>query len=140
MSTVFYYLLKQPGIMHRLQVEIRSFFKSYDEINALSTTNLPYTVAVIREAMRIYPPLALALPRIVPEGGDTIDGNFVPAGVRHARYRRKIESNFYRPWCQHTLLQRAWTRKTSKTRGRFAPRGGLERVDETCETHRSLSR
>jgi cytochrome P450 len=107
MSTVFYYLLKQPDIMHRLQLEIRSYFKSYDEITALSTNNLPFMIAVIREAMRVYPPLALALPRVVPEGGDTIDGHFVPAGVRHARYERNTYSNFYRPRCQHILLQRA---------------------------------
>jgi cytochrome P450 len=83
MSTVFYYLLKRPDIMQQLQAEVRSSFKSYEEITALSTTtDLPFMITVIREAMRIYPPLALALPRIVPEGGDTIDGRFVPAGVR----------------------------------------------------------
>jgi cytochrome P450 len=81
MSTVFYYLLKEPDVMRQLQGEIRSSFKLYDEITALSTTDLPFLVAVIREAMRIYPPLALALPRIVPHSGDTIDGHFVPAGV-----------------------------------------------------------
>lgn len=85
MGTVFYYLLKQPNVMQQLQAEIRSTFGSYDEITARSTNNLEFLIAVIREAMRIYPPVPLALPRIVPEGGDTIDGRFVPAGVICAR-------------------------------------------------------
>ncbi len=38
--------------------------------------------AVILEGLRIYPPLPFALPRVVPEGGDTVDGHFLPAGVR----------------------------------------------------------
>ena len=31
--------------------------------------------------MRIYPPLPFALPRVVPAGGDTVDGHFLPEGV-----------------------------------------------------------
>jgi cytochrome P450 len=84
MSTVFYYLLKYPELMQRVKAEVCSSFKSYDDIDALSTINLPYMIATIREALRIYPPLPLGLPRVVPEGGETIDGHFVPAGVRLA--------------------------------------------------------
>jgi cytochrome P450 len=83
-GSVFYFLLKEYDVMKKLQREIRSSFRLYDDITALSTTDLPFLVAVIREAMRMYPPLALALPRIMPHGGDTIDGHFVPAGVGFA--------------------------------------------------------
>ena len=31
--------------------------------------------------MRIYAPLPLGLPRVVPRGGDTVDGHFLPAEV-----------------------------------------------------------
>ena len=31
--------------------------------------------------MRIFPPLPFALPRVVPAGGDTVDGHFLPEGV-----------------------------------------------------------
>jgi hypothetical protein len=106
MSTVFYYLLKEPDVMRKLKHEICSSFKSYDEITALSTTDLPFLVAVIREAMRIYPPLALALPRIVPHGGDTIDGHIIPAGVRFVHSKRKHDANTIRPKCQQIHLQR----------------------------------
>lgn len=67
--------------MHRLQQEIRSAFKSYDEIDGTSTQPLKYLNAVALEAMRIYPPLPFALPRVVPPGGDTVEGHFLPEGV-----------------------------------------------------------
>ncbi|KAH5479181.1 hypothetical protein HBI52_224610 [Parastagonospora nodorum] len=101
MGTVFYYLLKRSDIMQRLQAEIRSSVESYNEITALSTNNLPFLIAVIREAMRIYPPVPLALPRIVPEGGDTIDGRFVPAGTgvsTHPFAACLDAKNFEDPW------------------------------------------
>jgi cytochrome P450 len=64
-----------------LQQEIRSAFKTYSEIDGTSTIPLKYLSAVALEAMRIYPPLPFALPRVVPAGGDTVDGHFLPEGV-----------------------------------------------------------
>lgn len=66
----------------KLQEEIRTAFRSYDEINAISTIPLSYLQAVALEGMRMYPPLPLGLPRVVPAGGDTVDGYFLPGGVR----------------------------------------------------------
>ncbi|OTB04031.1 hypothetical protein M426DRAFT_73617 [Hypoxylon sp. CI-4A] len=81
LSCMLYYLLKNPAIMAKLQKEIRTQFRSYDEINSLSTLPLKYLKAVILEGLRIYPPLPFALPRVVPDGGDTVDGIFLPAGT-----------------------------------------------------------
>lgn len=78
---MIYYLLRYPTIYSKLQYEICSAFKTYHEINANSTANLKYLHAVALEGMRMYPPLPFALPRVVPEGGDTVDGHFLPAGV-----------------------------------------------------------
>jgi hypothetical protein len=139
MSTVFYYLLKRPDVMTQLQAEVRSSFKSYNEITALSTTDLPFMMAVIREAMRIYPPLALALPRVVPQGGDTVDGHFIPTGVRFAQPKQGHYANSIRRKCQQIHLQRAWTRITLRIRGRFVLSDGLERAGRMCETRRSPS-
>lgn len=44
--------------------------------------NLPYLNAVINEGLRIAPPSVIGVPRIVPKGGDTICGQWVPEGVR----------------------------------------------------------
>ncbi|KAL4978762.1 benzoate 4-monooxygenase cytochrome P450 [Aspergillus desertorum] len=81
LSCIMYYLMRNPPVMIKLQEEIRSAFHAYDEINALSTSPLKYLQAVILEGLRIYPPLPFALPRVVPEGGDTVDGHFLPAGT-----------------------------------------------------------
>lgn len=77
-----FYLLRNPSLMRTLQEEVRSAFESYGDIDAGSTASLKYLKAVAQEAMRIYPPLPFALPRVVPKGGATVDGNFLPGGVR----------------------------------------------------------
>lgn len=81
LSCITYYLLRNPEVSRKLQDEIRGAFKSYDEINARSTTSLKYLNAVCLEGMRIYAPLPFPLPRIVPEGGDTVDGHHLPANT-----------------------------------------------------------
>ncbi|KAK7178809.1 cytochrome P450 [Paraphaeosphaeria sporulosa] len=81
LSTIVYYLLHTPDAMAILKCEIMSSFKTYAEISAASTNNLKYLRAVILEGMRMYPPLPFALPRVVPEGGDIVDGHYVPAGT-----------------------------------------------------------
>ncbi|KAI0396354.1 cytochrome P450 [Xylariaceae sp. FL0594] len=81
LSTITYHLLRFPDVYRKLKEEIRSEFQSYDQINAKSTLHLKYLNAVIYEGMRIYSPLPFALPRVVPEGGDTVDGHFIPGGV-----------------------------------------------------------
>ncbi|KEQ98174.1 hypothetical protein AUEXF2481DRAFT_2148 [Aureobasidium subglaciale EXF-2481] len=81
LACVSYYLMRNPPVLEKLQREIRSAFNSYDEIDAKRTAQLPYLNAVCLEGMRLYAPLPLGLPRVVPEGGDTVDGYFLPAGV-----------------------------------------------------------
>ncbi len=81
LSYIIYYLLKTPKAERRLKEEIRKSFTSYEEINAASSAMLVYLNAVCLECLRIYPPLPFALPREVPEGGDSVDGIFPPAGV-----------------------------------------------------------
>lgn len=82
LSAINYYLIRTPHARKLLQDEIRSSFKSYEDINATSTAPLKYMDAVCKEAMRMYAPLPLGLPRVVPPGGDTVDGEWLPGGVR----------------------------------------------------------
>lgn len=67
--------------MQLLRQEVRSAFKSYDEIDGNSTQPLKYLSGVALEAMRIYPPLPFALPRVVPPGGGIVEGHWLPGGV-----------------------------------------------------------
>lgn len=82
LPTAVYYILKSQTVYQRLVLEIRAAFGSCGDISDSSCRNLTYLDAVCREAMRIYSPVPIATPRLVPGGGGTIDGNFVPAGVR----------------------------------------------------------
>lgn len=81
LAVMTYYLLKNPEIMSELKQEVREAFDNYESIDAASAGSLKYLKAVAQEAMRMYPPLPFALPRVVPEGGATVDGQFLPAGV-----------------------------------------------------------
>ncbi|KAH0357426.1 benzoate 4-monooxygenase cytochrome P450, partial [Aureobasidium melanogenum] len=81
LSCATYYLLRDPEIYDALRKEIRSAFSSYAEINPASASKLKLVNAICLEAMRMYPPLPFALPRVVPHGGDSVDGHMLPEGV-----------------------------------------------------------
>ncbi|PSK33980.1 Isotrichodermin C-15 hydroxylase [Elsinoe australis] len=107
-----YFLLRDPSKLVKLRAEIDSAFRDYQDINALSTGRLEYLTAVCKEAMRMYPPLPFALPRIVPKGGDTVDGQFLPAGtvVSSAPLASSLSSaNFHDPW---SFKPERWIEKT----------------------------
>lgn len=74
-------MLKDQNVYETLSQEIRSTFNSPAKINDSSCRNLAYLNAVCKEAMRIFAPLPIGTPREVPEGGETVDGHFIPAGV-----------------------------------------------------------
>lgn len=76
-----YHLVQNPGSLAALTKEIRSNFKSYDEITATSAANLPYLTACLKESLRFTPPLLTGMPVVSP--GATVDGTYVPKGVCH---------------------------------------------------------
>jgi cytochrome P450 len=43
---------------------------------------LPYLQAIIKEGLRIYPPVAGLMSKKVPAGGDELNGLFVPEGTK----------------------------------------------------------
>ena len=81
LSGCTYHLLKNPDIYQKLVKEIRSSFKNESDITISAVLNLPYLNAVLEESLRIYPPVPNALSRRVPEGGATINGQYVAEGV-----------------------------------------------------------
>lgn len=83
LAGITYLLLKNPDALQKVVQEVRSSFSSEDEITLLSVNNLPFMFACINEALRLYPPVALGLPRIVPREGAVIAGQFVPQGVSY---------------------------------------------------------
>ncbi|KAI1090682.1 putative toxin biosynthesis cytochrome P450 monooxygenase [Rostrohypoxylon terebratum] len=80
LSGCVFLLLQHPVAMAKLKQEIRSSFSSEEEINSCTLPCSKYLLAVINEAMRIYPPTPNFLPRCVPAEGCTILGRFIPGG------------------------------------------------------------
>lgn len=78
-----YLLASSPVWLERVQRELRTNFQHEADITlqGLQTTKTPFLDAAIDESMRIQSPGGSALPRVVPAGGDTIKGQYVPAGV-----------------------------------------------------------
>ncbi|CAI7662150.1 unnamed protein product [Penicillium glandicola] len=81
LSGVTYLLLRNPRVLAKLQHEVRSAFTKEEEINLESCNKLEYCLAVLTETLRVYPPVAVGLPRIVDAQGDMIAGNWVPGGT-----------------------------------------------------------
>jgi cytochrome P450 len=83
LSATVSYLIRHPAKFAKLQEEVRGQFSNADEITFRSSTtkHLPYMHAVIQESLRMAPPVAGNLPRVVPKGGSIIDGTPIPEGV-----------------------------------------------------------
>ena len=74
-------LLQSPDAMEKISKEIRQSFQNPSEICASRVSNLPYLTAVIEEGLRLCPPVALGMPRVVPAGGAEVSGQWLPGGV-----------------------------------------------------------
>ncbi|TVY14103.1 Cytochrome P450 monooxygenase aclL [Lachnellula arida] len=84
LSGATWYLLTHREILRRVQDEVRTAFRTADEITLRSVGmpgRLPYLDAVIQESFRLYPSVPAALPRITGPEGAVIDGNFVPGKI-----------------------------------------------------------
>lgn len=81
LSAATYYLGIYPETLKKLAAEIRSAFRSEEDITLTSVQHLNYLQGVIDEAMRLYPAAPGTQPRIISPGGDVIVGRYVPAGV-----------------------------------------------------------
>ncbi|KAE8310481.1 cytochrome P450 [Aspergillus transmontanensis] len=76
------YLLCLSGKIEKATAEIRKSFASPEEIDLISVSHLPYLTAVIDETLRMYPAVPGQPPRVVPAGGATVCGRFVPEETR----------------------------------------------------------
>ncbi|KAL0933999.1 cytochrome P450 ClCP1 [Colletotrichum truncatum] len=78
LAGVTYFLLANRECLEKVTQEVRSTFQLETDIDIISVGRLPYMLACLDEALRMYPPVALGLPRVTPKGGATINGKFVP--------------------------------------------------------------
>ncbi|KAF2463993.1 cytochrome P450 ClCP1 [Lindgomyces ingoldianus] len=100
LSGTTYLLLRNPDAMKKLIEEVRGAFKHEDEMDLMSVGKLDYMLAVLDEAMRIYPPVPNQGNRRVPSPGAMVAGKWVPGGtsLQVQQYAANhIPSNFTRP-------------------------------------------
>lgn len=87
LRAIFYYLLKHPLDLAALRQEIEVAKHASENTRSDGLFNwdqvrqLPFLDAVIKEALRCHPAAGLALERIVPQGGVTVSGVFIPGGT-----------------------------------------------------------
>ncbi|KAI0435574.1 cytochrome P450 CYP4/CYP19/CYP26 subfamily protein [Xylaria telfairii] len=81
MCTTMFNLLIYPHTLRKLQDELDAAnvsrpFPKYSEIR-----HLPYLNSCVQEGVRMHPPFCLPFERVVPKGGITILGQFLPEGT-----------------------------------------------------------
>lgn len=101
LSAWTYLILTHPPVHRRLVAEIRSVCSSPEAITVDTVmSSLPYLGATLHEALRLFPPGAVAMQRVVPVGGAVIDGHYVPAGTTVAIspwVAGRSSKNFFQP-------------------------------------------
>jgi len=81
-AALYYSFHDKNGAFEKLVNEVRDTFKSYDDITPSALAKLPWLNAVLNEGLRLYPPVPWAPTRMVPPEGATVDGHWLPGGVR----------------------------------------------------------
>ncbi|CAI0378862.1 unnamed protein product [Linum tenue] len=72
-------LVKNPRVMQKTQSEVRRVFGPQGKVDEARLHELTYLKMVIRESMRLHPPVAVLLPRTGAEDCE-IGGYHIPAG------------------------------------------------------------
>ncbi|KAG7003129.1 Averantin hydroxylase [Fusarium oxysporum f. sp. conglutinans] len=99
--------ISQPGYTF-IQERLRDEFRANPDV---SSDQLEYLEAVVKEGLRVFPSIPMSLPRCVPEGGATVDGHWLPGGT--------IVS--CQPYSMHRIDEAAFPRPDS-----FEPQRWLE--------------
>lgn len=107
--TTMLYLMSSPQAYRKLVHEIRTAAAKgliSSPITDEEARTLPYLQAVIKEGMRVFPPVSGLMPTVVPPGGDVIRGIPVPEGteigwsafgVQHNKGVYGLDAEAFRP-------------------------------------------
>ena len=83
LTGIFNHLSRNERVLHRRSTEKRTKFEREREadITIDAIQHLPCLEAVLNEGLRMCNPIPGGLPRVVPEGGDTYAGVYLPGGI-----------------------------------------------------------
>ncbi|KAI0148893.1 cytochrome P450 [Pestalotiopsis sp. NC0098] len=85
LQSLIYHVIREPTVWKRLQDEVDAAVKDGYCTDAVVSNEdaqrLSYLQAAIKEALRIFAPVPMGLPRVAPRGGLKIAGTFFPEGT-----------------------------------------------------------
>lgn len=99
MSGVTWYLCRDPRVCEKVKEEVRGRFKNEEEITFASVIDCEYMLAVLEEALRMYPPAPSNFNREALEDMK-VDGVPVPKGTHvgvHQLAAYRSEENWTQP-------------------------------------------
>src|SRR6266536_5643397 len=87
LSAIFYYLVKNPVCLQRLEQELEAYLPARDPgtfkvlASFIDAQKLPYLEACINESFRLHPAFGVIQRRVVPPTGVTICGHSIEGGT-----------------------------------------------------------
>lgn len=81
LGTLSFFIMQDQEVYSKLTREIRTNFHNESDICFTRLAKLPYLNACLSETLRIFPPGPAGSPGFVPQGGEQVDGIFLPGGV-----------------------------------------------------------
>ncbi|KAI0835728.1 cytochrome P450, partial [Hypoxylon sp. FL0890] len=94
MSMGTYYLLRHPEKLEKLRKELEPVPRNADGLlEYRQVRDLPYLKAVIKESLRLSSPVPGIIPRLVPQGGITWAGHYLPEGTSVSTAIHTIHDN-----------------------------------------------
>ncbi|RKK82857.1 hypothetical protein BFJ68_g16399 [Fusarium oxysporum] len=76
------YVISTPRVVQAMRAEIDQAKPSLPIITDSEARAMPYLQAVIKEGLRIHPPVVGLMSKEVPKGGDTFKGHHLPEGTK----------------------------------------------------------
>ncbi|KAK3936975.1 pisatin demethylase [Diplogelasinospora grovesii] len=80
------HIMTSPRVVNRLHAELDKagvFGRPLDRIiGDAEARSLPYVQAIVKEGLRIFPPVVGLMSKVVPKGGDTFKGVYLPEGTK----------------------------------------------------------
>lgn len=80
-NTTLFHLPHHPGVLRKLDSELRKCFPRLEDIHPNTAENCTYLRACLDEAMRLCPSVPSNIPRIIGEGGIRVIDDELPGGM-----------------------------------------------------------
>ncbi|KAI1769943.1 putative cytochrome P450 [Hypoxylon cercidicola] len=125
LAYLLWIVCKSPEIKEKLLAELRTLPSDFSDQDV---RGLAYLDMVIQETLRLYTATPSGLPRLVPPGGATLSGHFIPGGYTVSAQSYSMHRN---PAVYANPLKydpERWAKPTKAMKDAFVPFGGGSRV------------